>query len=139
MRRLNIGCGNDTRDGWINIDSRKWNSNVVVRDVTRGLPYDNESVDEIYTSHMVEHLNPTDAQFFLKECERVIKPDCKIEIRVPHGRGRDAFALDHRSYYTEETFRLLHDEYQGSYSFVIEKLERQEPRDELVVVLRKKK
>jgi predicted SAM-dependent methyltransferase len=138
MRRLNIGCGTEVREGWVNIDNRPWEGVNMVRDVTRGLPFDSDSVDEIYTSHMLEHLNPTDAQFFLKECQRVLKRGGTLEIHVPHGRGRDAFALDHRSFYTEETFLLLNDKYQGNYQFLIQSMRREEYRDELVVNLMKK-
>mgnify|MGYP002261178388 CR=1 FL=1 len=46
-----------------------------------GINFDNGSVDEIFTSHFLEHVkNP---YFILDEIYRVCKADAKIEIRVP--------------------------------------------------------
>jgi len=59
--------------------------NVDVRgcDITKGLPFDDLSVDYIYTSQMLEHLRREDAIFVLKECHRVLKPGGVLHVVVP--------------------------------------------------------
>jgi ubiquinone/menaquinone biosynthesis C-methylase UbiE len=37
------------------------------------LPFEDESVDEIYSAHLVEHFNPDEAQKFFDEIYRVLK------------------------------------------------------------------
>lgn len=53
-------------------------------DATRRIPERNETVDLIYSSHMIEHLEKTDAVLFLKEARRVLKPSGIIRIAVPN-------------------------------------------------------
>lgn len=42
-----------------------------------------ESVDFVYTSHMLEHLPPADGLNCLRECRRVLKPGGVLRIAVP--------------------------------------------------------
>ena len=53
------------------------------RDVTKGLPFDDMSVDYIYTSHLLEHLHKEDTMSVLKECYRVLKPGGILRVVVP--------------------------------------------------------
>lgn len=140
MRQLNIGCGTDLKADFVNIDKIKWNSLVLQRDVRYGLPFDTESVDFIYTSHFLEHLESgAECIRFLEECLRVLKQGSLLEIHVPYGRGVDAFMPDHKSYWTEQSFNILvNDPYQGDLNnFRIEFMQHVDYRDELVVKLRK--
>src|SRR4051812_15730880 len=97
---VNLGCGTNAADAWVNIDRSpglllrrippslrrrtlsalgltdslvEWPSNIQRVDVTRGLPFARGSVDAIYSSHMLEHLSAADAGRVLDECWRVIK------------------------------------------------------------------
>lgn len=47
------------------------------------LPFHEGLVETVYTSHMLEHLDRTQAQAFLKEVLRVLKPGGVIRISVP--------------------------------------------------------
>jgi len=52
-------------------------------DLSRGLPFiPDNSVDLIYSSHFLEHID--DLGFFFAEVERVLKPGGKLESVVPH-------------------------------------------------------
>lgn len=83
MNRLNLGCGGHYIEGdWINIDldtSRKLDR---VADV-RCLPYDDNSVDEIYAGHVLEHFAACHAVGILREWRRVLKEGCKLTVVVP--------------------------------------------------------
>jgi len=53
-------------------------------DVTKQIPEKNGSVDLIYSSHMLEHLEKEDAIKFLKEARRILKSRGVIRIAVPN-------------------------------------------------------
>lgn len=48
-----------------------------------GVPFNDNSVNVIYCSHFLEHLNKNDGQNFLKECFRSLKKDGLLRIVVP--------------------------------------------------------
>lgn len=47
------------------------------------IPHEAGSVDAIYSSHMIEHLDRREARGFLAECRRVLKPGGVLRIVVP--------------------------------------------------------
>ena len=53
---------------------------------TKGLPLANASVDVIYSSHMLEHLDRDDANAFLREAKRLLRPGGIIRLAVPNLR-----------------------------------------------------
>jgi predicted SAM-dependent methyltransferase len=80
--KLNIGCGAYYKDGWVNIDASSKVKSDLLAEVPP-LPYPDNSVDEIYAGHFLEHLWPVDADAFLVECLRVLKPFSRIGVVVP--------------------------------------------------------
>jgi predicted SAM-dependent methyltransferase len=52
-------------------------------DATKGLPISSGSVHVLYSSHMLEHLDTTEAKFFLKEARRVLRSGGIIRLSVP--------------------------------------------------------
>lgn len=77
---LDIGCGRDKREGYIGID--RYLGGDVIASMDR-LPFANDSVDEIYSSHALEHMPKNMIIPILREWSRVIKPHCVMQIRVP--------------------------------------------------------
>lgn len=55
----------------------------VHHDLSYGLPFDNETVDYIFTSHFIEHLYKNDAINLLENFYRVLKPNGKVRISIP--------------------------------------------------------
>ncbi|MGA7937806.1 MAG: methyltransferase domain-containing protein, partial [Kovacikia sp.] len=49
----------------------------------QGIPFEDKSFDVIYHSHVLEHFNKREAQQFLGECHRVLRPRGIIRIAVP--------------------------------------------------------
>lgn len=139
--KLNLGCGNKILNGYINLDKRQWGSVDVVRDVLRGLPFDDNKFDEVYASHFMEHIPAgEDLYFVISEVWRVLKDGGKFIIRVPHSDTQEAFYPDHLSYWNEKMVQaLVADPYQsyGTYRFKIIEMQRQ--GIELKVVLEKEK
>ncbi|GAI02629.1 unnamed protein product, partial [marine sediment metagenome] len=89
--KLNIGSFTDMfYYGWINIDiiildqfAESYGYQFQHHDVTQRLPYDDNNVDLIFSSHLLEHLSREDGAKFLKECARVLKPNGVIRISTP--------------------------------------------------------
>jgi hypothetical protein len=92
--KLELGGGCRSRgDGWVNVDMTP-NADIHHNLNVRPWPFDDDSVDEIYSSHCIEHLG--DPLTTLHECARVGKVGCPVEIRVPHPRSDLALVVTHR-------------------------------------------
>ncbi len=81
MKKLHLGCGPDKRQGYINCDIREEVNPDVLLDLTKKLPFDDDSIDEIYIENVLEHIPNYD--FTIKEMWRVCKNEAKIKIKVP--------------------------------------------------------
>jgi autotransporter strand-loop-strand O-heptosyltransferase len=82
--KLNLGCGNDIRPGYINIDRFNNTGQVDLCSDFTVLPFRSESVSEIYASHIFEHVGINDVYEVIEEWKRVLKIGGKLEIRVPN-------------------------------------------------------
>ncbi len=86
-RLLNVGCGRCFHPQWTNIDLVASGPEVRQYDLRRGLPYDPNSFDAVYHSHVLEHLTPEDAVTMLRECHRVLRPGGVMRVVVPDLEG----------------------------------------------------
>lgn len=96
MLRLNLGCGSHKLDGYLNVDSQAaCHPDQIVQLESIPWPWANNTVDEIFMSHVLEHLGAQTETYFsvIKELYRVCKPDARITIIVPHPRS-DNFLAD---------------------------------------------
>lgn len=73
MKMVNIACGQRYHPDWINIDVYPVSNIVKEWNIIKGIPFDDESFDVVYSSHFLEHLTPKQANSFLKECYRLLK------------------------------------------------------------------
>lgn len=85
--KLNLGCGKDIKpkeEGRINLDFIKRPGVDVVHDLNKyPWPFNKDnSFDEIYCSHILEHLE--NFQRAMSEIKRICKNKAKVIIRVPH-------------------------------------------------------
>lgn len=69
--KLHLGCGSNIKEGYTNIDKFVKGKDISNFDILN-LPYDNESVEEIITEHLIEHLPFCDEEKFFKECYRLL-------------------------------------------------------------------
>ena len=109
--KLNLGCGTRALPGFVNIDnspsvllgrwpflkkllflagllSREryetpWPRDIVWQDASKGLPYADQSVDKIYSSHALEHLDKKRGEALLRGCFRVLKRGGVFRLVVP--------------------------------------------------------
>ncbi len=82
--RLNLGSGRQPIPGWINIDVLPLGGVDIVGDAGAVLgTFAPETVTEIFTSHMIEHLNPGEWFALLREMVRVLRPGGTLTIECP--------------------------------------------------------
>jgi predicted SAM-dependent methyltransferase len=81
--KLNLGCGERFRDGWVNVNFTSTGLGVITANLGKGVPFPDESFDVVYHSHLLEHFPKTAAAGFLKECYRVLRPNGVIRVVVP--------------------------------------------------------
>jgi predicted SAM-dependent methyltransferase len=111
LRKLHLGCGSNTPEGWLNLDGswnawlakypyiRKllkfmhivpqslldisWNQNIFIHDVRKPLPFSNDYFIAIYASHLLEHLYLEESKNLLRECYRILMPNAVLRMVVP--------------------------------------------------------
>jgi len=106
MQKLNLGCGQQVVDGWVNVDyslgariattpvlgsllrslglfNVNWDSRIRIHDLSTRFPWADGTVDACYTSHTVEHLSREEGAKFVAECFRVLKPRGVLRVVVP--------------------------------------------------------
>jgi len=104
---IELGCGNNpTIKNAITIDIVNLDKVDIVADINKGLSFlPDNSVDEIYSFHFLEHLS--DLDFFMKEIFRVLKNGGRKIGSVPH--------FSNPYYYSDYTHHLFFGLYSFSY------------------------
>jgi hypothetical protein len=96
MKKLNLGCGQNKKAGYVNVDKYDSFQPDVVWDLEIfSWPFEDNSADEIVMYHSLEHMGASTECFLsiIKELYRVSAPGAQIHIDVPHPRS-DAFTGD---------------------------------------------
>lgn len=93
---LNLGCGDKPRkqegpDLWVNLDLKPFDGVDVVRDIRRGLPFNDQTFDHVLADNILEHFDQDDFIFALNEIDRVLKVGGTVEIIVPHAFSQGAY------------------------------------------------
>ncbi|MEI6430099.1 MAG: hypothetical protein WCO45_17205 [Pseudanabaena sp. ELA607] len=92
--QLNLGCGQDLRPGFINVD-QYGNPDLHLNLEQFPWPWGDNSVSNILMSHVLEHLGQT-SEIYLQiwqEIYRICQPNASIFVYVPHPR-HDNFLSD---------------------------------------------
>jgi len=141
--KLNLGCGQVYKPGYINID--KFDDSVADKICDIGdLPFKSNSVDLIEASQLIEHFDYIHCKYILSEWFRVLKPEGKLILETPDLEktfkkfvssdlrtqkitlqwiyGIDSLGMQHK---TGFTFELLKDLLQ---EIGFEKISREEPK-----------
>ncbi|MEA5487296.1 MULTISPECIES: class I SAM-dependent methyltransferase [Pseudanabaena] len=83
MKYLNLGCGQRFHPSWTNINFISTGETVIAHDLRQGIPFQDQSFDVVYHSHVLEHIPKAEAELFIKECYRVLRPKGILRIVVP--------------------------------------------------------
>jgi len=104
---LNLGAGNDIKDGYINHDIVDLSGIDVVHNLNSyPWPWDDNSVDEIIAFDLLEHLD--DFILVMEELYRVMKPEGVLHIKVPYWNSAFTY-MDptHKRGFHEKTFHFF--------------------------------
>ena len=96
--RIDLGAGTTKREGFIAVDIKAFPGVDVVCDLGKDTwPWPDNSVDEAFCSHMLEHLTPEQRRHFMNELYRVLKPapagkvEPKVTLVTPHWASTRAY------------------------------------------------
>ena len=101
--KLHLGCGKIKKLGYINCDISPLVAPDLIVDLEKKLPFNDNSVHEVYTRHTLEHI----ANFIplMTELQRVCKKEAKINIIVPYFSHPSASQdPSHMRFFTWKTF-----------------------------------
>jgi len=90
--KLNMGCGHNKVDGWVNVDLFPECAPDVVCDLeSLPWPWPDDSVEAVLFNHSLEHLGQNTRTFLgmMQELYRVCRNGAEIQINVPHPRHDD--------------------------------------------------
>ena len=90
--KLNLGCGSKILDGYVNVDKYSYYKPDVIHDLEKfPYPFEDNSIDEIFLSHVLEHIGQSPEIFMkiIKEFYRICHDNSLIKIIVPHPRHDD--------------------------------------------------
>ncbi len=111
MKKLNLGCGFDKRDGFVNADSfAECQPDVLFNIEETPWPLESNAFDYVLMKHVLEHVGADFAVFskVMQELYRVTAPDGIIEIHVPHFRHETWWSdPTHVRAFTLLTFKMM--------------------------------
>ncbi len=106
--KLNLGCGQDIAEGFVNVDLIALPGVDVVADLDEPWPWKDGTVEYIKASHVYEHVrNPV---LFMTEAHRVLAPGGLLDVRVPGGvylPGITGYWIPHQHAFTDPTHRTI--------------------------------
>lgn len=81
--RLNLGCGSDIREGYVNVDLHE-RPGVFAADLSQ-IPWQwsDRSADEVMMLDFLEHFEIRKSRSIIKECARIIRPGGSLVVQVP--------------------------------------------------------
>ena len=111
--KLNLGCGRQTKEGFINVDNNPLCSPDVTHDLNAfPYPFTDNQFEEIEMDHVMEHLN--DPLAVLQELYRIGNNGAKINIKCPHFSGNWVHP-GHKSAISVHLFDFLRTDNEESY------------------------
>lgn len=111
--KLDLACGNNLQKGFVGVDiTKKGTKAKIEHDLNvYPWPFKDNSVDEIWCSHFVEHLphglGLQDGMVdFMNECWRIMKPGAIARFLTPYYANARAFQDPYHTRYITETSYL---------------------------------
>jgi len=103
MVRVDLGCGNRKPEGFIGVDRYALTGVDIVADLNQSLPFYDNSVDLVLSSHGLEHLSSL--QETMKEIYRICRHGAQVCIIAPYGL-ESLVSPFHKQIFNEHTPRF---------------------------------
>ena len=81
--KLQIGSGHNLLAGWLNTTLYPFEPGTVFLDASRPFPLPADSLDYVFSEHVIEHLEFDEAALMLGECFRTLKTGGRIRLATP--------------------------------------------------------
>ncbi len=106
--KLNIACGRNVKEGFINVDQyERENKLDVICDVTKEWPWKHNTCDYIYAEQFIEHLTWLDCKVFIMNCYRTLKSGGILRLVLPHYKKIFQKYLDGDNEFFEPYYKAL--------------------------------
>lgn len=107
LNALNIGSGSrifKSHAGmkWVNLDNSEMGNPDVIRDIRRGLPFNDKTFDLILCCHVLEHFGGEDLVFIMDEIHRVLVDNGELVIYSPYYKHFGAYQDPHHKVFLSE-------------------------------------
>lgn len=104
--KLNLGCGNKKKEGFVGVDAFDCDAVDIIADLNEKLPFEDSVVEEIWMDNVIEHI--PDLPKLFKELHRICRAGATITIITPHfasiASWRDPTHVHHLSYFSMNHF-----------------------------------
>lgn len=108
--KVNLGCGFDVKEGYLNVDAIKTTSRTVVQDLNEDwVLFKDNSIDEIYMKDVIEHLD--NLQHLFGEVKRVLKVGGVFCFEFPHYKAPSAYKISHKNFFSWNTWNAFPEHY----------------------------
>jgi predicted SAM-dependent methyltransferase len=108
---LNLGCGAKIHSDWINIDFVSASDEILKYNLLEKLPLEDNCIEYIYHSHLLEHFRESEGLTFLQECFRLLQAGGIVRIVLPDLENIIRCyinLIDNKSKYSEPEFFKYH-------------------------------
>lgn len=107
MKKLNVGCGLDVKEGFVNMDIHKFEGVDVVWDLNKTpFPFKDNTFSYVLVQHVLEHLD--DVTETMQELWRITKKNGIIDVAVPHFASVNAVKdPTHKNFFALATFQFF--------------------------------
>jgi predicted SAM-dependent methyltransferase len=106
--KIELGCGKAKHEGFIGVDSFPFDGVDIIADITEKLPFEDNSVDHVYTQDVLEHIPQDKKISLMNEIWRILKHDGIMEHYVPNAGSRNDFGSpSHISHWNLQQFEHL--------------------------------
>lgn len=105
-RKLNIGCGFDIREGFLNIDNGDWHKPDIIADITDLSDLPEGYFFEIVAQDVLEHIDRTKQVSVMQRWGKLLHLDGELKVRVPSLTDMLALAF-HKEWQSSERQNYL--------------------------------
>ena len=108
MKKLNIGCGEKIIEGYDGLDKQSFGQKWVCDILEFFTEFNLENLyDEVRAEHFLEHFDQNELKIIFNGVHKILKTGGMFEIIVPSKEKDSAWVLTHKTFWTEDTFKVF--------------------------------
>ena len=131
MMKLNLGCGNNWKIDYPDFDGLDI-VNFGQKYVCDVLGFESEiNYSEVMANHFLEHFSQDELKQIFSNVYEILEFNGLFKIVVPHKDKERSWILSHKTFWTEDTFKVLEEDIFERYGFGKWKVEKLVTNDRL--------